>query len=108
MLTVFDGNESGGSMSRRRLLEIGGLGLGGLSLSQLLSTKALASGQPNPLTGKSVIFFFNKAARASSKHSIPNPTRLRAFARWGMWFPLPSRSAVWRFDESAGQAGTQI
>ena len=71
-------------MSRRRLLEIGGLGLGGLSLSQLLSTKALASGQPNPLTGS------NRAARASSKRLIPNPTRLRAFARWGMWFPLPS------------------
>ena len=37
MLTVFDGNETGGSMSRRRLLEIGGLGLGGLSLSQPVS-----------------------------------------------------------------------
>jgi len=58
MLTVFDENKSMGPMSRRRLLEIGGLGLGGLSLSSLLSTKALASGQPNPLTGKSVIFLF--------------------------------------------------
>ena len=73
MLTVFDGNETGGSMSRRRLLEIGGLGLGGLSLSQLLSTKALASGQPNPLTGKSVIFLFQQGGPSQFETFDPKP-----------------------------------
>ena len=73
MLTVFDGNESGGSMSRRRLLEIGGLGLGGLSLSQLLSTKALASSQPNPLTGKSVIFLFQQGGPSQFETFDPKP-----------------------------------
>ena len=73
MLTVFDGNESGGSMSRRRLLEIGGLGLGGLSLSQLLGTKALASSQPNPLTGKSVIFLFQQGGPSQFETFDPKP-----------------------------------
>ena len=51
MLRIFDGN---GSMNRRELLQVGGLGLGGLSLSSLLGAKTLASGtngKPNPLTG---------------------------------------------------------
>ena len=60
-------------MSRRRLLEIGGLGLGGLSLSQLLSTKALASGQPNPLTGKSVIFLFQQGGPSQFETFDPKP-----------------------------------
>ena len=57
MLTLFDGQEP---MSRRELLRVGTLGLGGLSLSSLLGVKALANGQPNPLTGKSVIFLFQQ------------------------------------------------
>ena len=73
MLTVFDGNETVGSMSRRRLLEIGGLGLGGLSLYQLLSTKALASDQPNPLTGKSVIFLFQQGGPSQFETFDPKP-----------------------------------
>ena len=55
MLTFFDGQQP---ISRRELLRVGTLGLGGLSLSSLLGVKALANGQPNPLTGKSVIFLF--------------------------------------------------
>jgi len=60
MLSIFDGTQS---LNRRQLLQIGGLGLGGLSLSSLLNTKALANqsnGRPNPLTGKSVIFLFQQ------------------------------------------------
>ena len=73
MLTVYDGNGSTGSVSRRRLLEIGGLGLGGLSLSSLLSTRALASGQPNPLTGKSVIFLFQQGGPSQFETFDPKP-----------------------------------
>lgn len=73
MLTVFDENKSMGPMSRRRLLEIGGLGLGGLSLSSLLSTKALANGQPNPLTGKSVIFLFQQGGPSQFETFDPKP-----------------------------------
>ena len=53
MLRIFDGEQP---MNRRELLRVGSLGMGGLSLSTLLSAKALAKGKPNPLTGKSVIF----------------------------------------------------
>jgi hypothetical protein len=41
---------------RRAFLRIGGLGLGGLSLSQLLEARAGSAGSGNPVTGKSVIF----------------------------------------------------
>jgi hypothetical protein len=55
MLSLFD-HRSG--HSRREFLRIGTLGLGGLSLPQLLGARALAAG-PNPITtGKSVIFLF--------------------------------------------------
>ncbi|MBC8325489.1 MAG: DUF1501 domain-containing protein [Verrucomicrobia subdivision 3 bacterium] len=73
MLTVYDGIGSAGSMSRRRLLEIGGLSLGGLSLSSLLGTRALASGQPNPLTGKSVIFLFQQGGPSQLETFDPKP-----------------------------------
>ena len=73
MLRIFDGN---GSMNRRELLQVGGLGLGGLSLSSLLGAKALASGtngKPNPLTGKSVIFLFQQGGPSQLETFDPKP-----------------------------------
>ena len=73
MLRIFDGN---GSMNRRELLQVGGLGLGGLSLSSLLGAKAHASGtnsKPNPLTGKSVIFLFQQGGPSQLETFDPKP-----------------------------------
>ncbi|HEY7315797.1 MAG TPA: DUF1501 domain-containing protein [Gemmataceae bacterium] len=55
MLSVFD---RGPACSRREFLRIGTLGLGGLSLPQLLGARALADGNKSITTGKSVIFLF--------------------------------------------------
>ena len=73
MIRVFDSN---GPMNRRELLQVGGLGLGGLSLSSLLEVKALASGtngKPNPLTGKSVIFLFQQGGPSQLETFDPKP-----------------------------------
>ncbi|HWE04949.1 MAG TPA: DUF1501 domain-containing protein [Tepidisphaeraceae bacterium] len=45
-------------VSRREMLRIGGLGLGGLALSDLLALNALARPGVSPLQDKSVIFLF--------------------------------------------------
>src|SRR5258708_7259502 len=55
MLSVFDRRPG---YSRREFLRIGTLGLGGLSLPQLLSARALAAGNRSITTGKSVIFLY--------------------------------------------------
>jgi hypothetical protein len=55
MLSVFDRRPC---YSRREFLRIGTLGLGGLSLPQLLSARAFAAGNEPITTGKSVIFLF--------------------------------------------------
>jgi hypothetical protein len=55
MLSIFD-QRSG--YSRREFLRIGTLGLGGLSLPQLLGAHALAAGNKSITTDKSVIFLF--------------------------------------------------
>ena len=60
-------------MSRRRLLQVGSLGLGGLSLSSLLNTQALGSGKVNPLTGKSVIFLFQQGGPSQFETFDPKP-----------------------------------
>ncbi len=57
MLTLHDGNPG---LNRRQFLRVGGLGLGGLSLSSLLAAKAAAEPATNLLTGKSVIFLFQQ------------------------------------------------
>jgi len=57
MLDIFDGHRP---ISRRQLLSIGSLGLGGLSLSSLLATRAAAGESGNPLSGKAVIFLFQQ------------------------------------------------
>src|SRR6476620_5995887 len=55
MLSLFG---RGPGHSRREFLRIGTLGLGGLSLPQLLGARALAAGNKPIATGKSVIFLF--------------------------------------------------
>src|SRR5260221_4539226 len=55
MFSVFDTRRG---HSRREFLRIGSLGLGGLSLPQILGTRALAAGNKSITTGKSVIFLF--------------------------------------------------
>jgi hypothetical protein len=55
MLSVFDDRPD---CSRREFLRIGSLGLGGLCLSQLFGTRALAAPERSVATGKSVIFLF--------------------------------------------------
>jgi hypothetical protein len=55
MLSVFDRRRG---CSRREFLRIGTLGLGGLTLPQLLGARALADGSKSITTDKSVIFLF--------------------------------------------------
>jgi hypothetical protein len=55
VLSVFDRRPG---YSRREMLRIGSLGLGGLTLSQILGARALAGGNKPITTGKSVIFMF--------------------------------------------------
>ena len=70
MLRIFDGAQP---MNRRELLQVGGLGLGGLSLSSLFEARALAKGKPNPLTGKSVIFLFQQGGPSQLETFDPKP-----------------------------------
>jgi hypothetical protein len=55
MLSIFDSRPG---YSRREFLRIGTLGLGGLSLPQLLGARALAASNRSITTDKSVIFLF--------------------------------------------------
>src|SRR5579862_2474962 len=68
MLTLHDGDHG---IHRRQFLRIGGLGLGGLSLSSLLAAKAAAEPGSNLLTGKSVIFLFQQGG--PSQHETFDP-----------------------------------
>jgi len=54
MITFTDSNP----YSRRSFLQVGGLGLGGLSLSQLIGWRASAAKAGIPLKNKSVVFLF--------------------------------------------------
>ena len=53
MLTFFDGRHS-----RREFLRVGGLTLGGLTLSRLWELQAQANTDGRPVTDKSVVFLF--------------------------------------------------
>src|SRR6202790_4744113 len=56
MLTIFDRDQR---CNRRAFLQVGGLGLGGLTLSDLLAVKARGEQESRPLVrDKSVIFLF--------------------------------------------------
>ncbi len=60
-------------LNRRQFLTVGGLGLGGLTLPTLLAAKAAAQGQPNPVTGKSVIFLFQQGGPSQFETFDPKP-----------------------------------
>jgi hypothetical protein len=58
MLTFSDHSQDSSRLQRRDFLRIGGLGLGGLGLSDLLALKALGASKKSLLKDKSVIFLF--------------------------------------------------
>ncbi|GIW80263.1 MAG: hypothetical protein KatS3mg105_2070 [Gemmatales bacterium] len=70
MLTFYDGSSP---ISRRQFLTIGALGLGGLSLSSLLSARAAAEESSGLLTGKSVIFLFQQGGPSQFETFDPKP-----------------------------------
>lgn len=72
--------------SRRSFLKIGGLGLAGLTLADLLAAKALA-GERDILTGKSVIFLFMHGGPPQTEMFDPK-----------MDAPVEVRSAVGEID----------
>ena len=57
MLSIFDGEQG---ISRRKLLTIGSLGLGGLSLPTLYAAGGSGDSESNAVTGRSVIFLFQQ------------------------------------------------
>jgi|ETNmetMinimDraft_18_1059904.scaffolds.fasta_scaffold00203_13 hypothetical protein len=57
MLSIFD---DGQGISRRRLLTMGSLGLGGLALPTLYAAGGSGDSESNPVTGRSVIFLFQQ------------------------------------------------
>lgn len=59
--------------TRRELLSIGTLGLGGLSLATLLKLPAVAQTAQRPLTGKSVIFLFQQGGPSQHETFDPKP-----------------------------------
>ena len=58
MLAFHDFSHARSPLNRRAFLRVGGLGLGGLTLSDLFAAKALARARRLPLKDKSVIFLF--------------------------------------------------
>ncbi|WP_395747771.1 DUF1501 domain-containing protein [Prosthecobacter sp.] len=58
MLTFSDHSQGSSRLQRRDFLRVGGLGLGGLGLSDLMALKALGASKKSLLKDKSVIFLF--------------------------------------------------
>ncbi len=69
MLTLHDTHAR---LTRRELLRVGSLALGGLSLSSLLAAKANAS-PASPIRGKSVIFIFQQGGPSQFETFDPKP-----------------------------------
>jgi len=72
MLNIYDG-VGNLPLSRRRLLEIGSLSLGGLTLPQILAAGANSKSPNNPLKGKSVIFLFQQGGPSQLETFDPKP-----------------------------------
>tara|TARA_B100002052_G_scaffold292496_1_gene314173 strand:- start:153 stop:1550 length:1398 start_codon:yes stop_codon:yes gene_type:complete len=70
MLTI---NDASGKISRRKLLSIGSLGLGGLSLASLLNVQAQAATLSKALRNKSVIFLFQQGGPSQFETLDPKP-----------------------------------
>ena len=62
------------NFSRREMLRIGGLGLGGLALSDLFALKALANPGASPIQDKSVIFLFMQGGPSQFETFDPKMT----------------------------------
>jgi uncharacterized protein (DUF1501 family) len=67
MLSLHDAN-----LDRRRLLTIGGMTIGGLSLADLFAARAAAESTPT-VTGKSVIFLFQQGGPSQFETFDPKP-----------------------------------
>src|SRR5581483_7635011 len=70
MLTLHDVHPR---LTRRELLRVGSLTLGGLSLASLLQAKAGAEPSLSPVTGKSVIFLFQQGGPPQFETFDPKP-----------------------------------
>ncbi len=73
--------ESSGRFPRREFLRVGGLGLGGLSLSQMLGAGALAGSESPLLKGRSVVFLFMHGGPSQVETFDPKmeaPTEIRS------------------------------
>lgn len=70
MLSLFDTNPL---LTRREMLRIGSLALGGLSLPSLLGMKANAAPSTSPVSGKSVIFLFQQGGPPQFETFDPKP-----------------------------------
>ena len=81
MLTI---NDASTKLSRRQLLSIGSLGLGGMSLVSLLGVRASAASLREAVRNKSVIFLFQQGGRVNLKHGIQSPTPIRAYELFAM------------------------
>lgn len=60
-------------LTRREMLRIGGLALGGLSLASLLGAKANAAPSQSPVKGKSVIYLFQQGGPTQFETFDPKP-----------------------------------
>jgi hypothetical protein len=63
-----------GGMNRRSFLRVGGLGLGGLTLSQMLQIKAEAAGRGDVVHDKSVVFLFMHGGPSQTETFDPKMT----------------------------------
>lgn len=70
MLSLLDPR---GRYGRRAFLKVGGLTLGGLSLADLLSLKALAAASDRPVRDKSVVFLFMHGGPSQFETFDPKP-----------------------------------
>ena len=81
MLTFSDQSHGTSRLQRRDFLRIGGLGLGGLGLSDLMALKSLAASQKSLLKDKSVIFLFMHGGPSQFETFDPNmdaPSEIRS------------------------------
>jgi len=70
MLSIYDANRP---ISRRRMMTIGSLGLGGLALPSLLASRAAAAEFNKHLSGKSIIFLFQQGGPSQFETFDPKP-----------------------------------
>ena len=74
MLSILErGSERDRGVSRRELLSVGTLGLGGLTLPMLMAGRARAGSGANVLSGKSVIFLFQQGGPSQLETFDPKP-----------------------------------